>query len=269
MSEVKNNISINNNLTISKSKNDNIGKKESNDTKSSTKESNLNININRVNSSHTPLNAKIADVIGYTQDLVSSSTFSVQEFIEQNPSFAFKIVAEQLKSNILTGVYSSFSEIVDKLLLGAFRGVTLGLDTWQFIKKLRERNDLRKIIEEKTKILNDQIQNLTEEEKRILNEQVEKLYRELEEKKIDLGISGGRVITDLLGVIGAIAAAFSIPALATAAPYLIGIALVGDIVGISYYAYKSIKDGIQSFTQKIAERRKREMDTKYEPQPVS
>ncbi|MCX7759094.1 MAG: hypothetical protein N2169_05765, partial [bacterium] len=115
MGEVKNNVNINNNVLLAKTKENpsSVNKAESN---------NLNINVNNTSSSFTPLNAKIADVIGYTQDLISSSTFTAQEFVEQNPAFAFKTVAEQLKSNVLSGVYSSFSEVVDKILLGAFRG---------------------------------------------------------------------------------------------------------------------------------------------------
>ncbi|MCS7228284.1 MAG: hypothetical protein NZ839_04905 [Endomicrobia bacterium] len=254
MGEVKNNVNINNNVLLSKTK-------ENSGSVNKTESNNLNINVNNNSTSFTPLNAKIADVIGYTQDLISSSTFTAQEFVEQNPAFAFKTVAEQLKSSVLSGVYSSFSEVVDKLLLGAFRGVTLGLDTWQFIKKLREKNNIKKLIDEKTSLLNQEIEKMSEEQRSQLKNEIQKLLRDLEEKKIDLGVSGGRVITDLLGVVGAVAAAFSLPALATAAPYLIGIALVGDIVGISYYAYKSIKDGIENFTQKIAQRRNKEMKT--------
>ncbi len=251
MSEVKNNVNINNNVALVKNK----------EKANQEQQSNLNINVNNTSSSFTPLNAKIADAIGYAQDLFSSSTISAQEFVEENPAFAFKTVAENLKSNVLSGVYSSFSEVVDKLLLGAFRGVTLGLDAWQFIKKLREKIGVQKAIEEKNKILEQEIKNLSEEQKAQLKQELEKLERELDEKKIDLGVSGGRVLTDLLGFVGAVAAAFSLPALATAAPYLIGIALVGDIVGISYFAYKAIKNGVQNFTQKIAQRREKEMKT--------
>lgn len=254
MGEVKNNVNINNNVLLAKTK-------ENSSLANKTESNNLNINVNNTSASFTPLNSKVADVIGYAQDLLSSSTFTAQEFIEQNPAFAFKTVAEQLKSNVLSGVYSSFSEIVDKILLGAFRGVTLGLDTWHFIKKLREKNNLKKLIDEKTKILSQEIEKMSEEQKNQLKNEIQKLLRELEERKIDLGVSGARVITDLLGVVGAAAAAVSLPALATAAPYLIGIALVGDIVGISYYAYKSIKNGIENFSQKITQRRSKEMKT--------
>lgn len=248
MSDVKNNVNINNNLLLNK----NIEK---------NKENNLNINVNNNSNSFTPLNAKVADVIGYTQDLFSASTYSVQELVEQNPAFAFKTIAEQLKTNVISGIYSGFTEVVDKILLGAFRGVTLGLDAWQFIKQLREKTKIQKTIEQKTKAIEQEIQALSPEQREKLQKEIEKLYKDIEEKKIDLGVSGARVVTDLLGVVGAIAAAFSIPALATAAPYLIGIALVGDIVGLSYFAYKALKGGIENFTQKIAQRREKELKT--------
>jgi len=71
------------------------------------------------------------------------------------------------------------------------------------------------------------------------------------------------LITDLLGVVGAIAAlGFLGKPIAAAAPYLIGTALVGDIAGISYYAYKAVKNGVNSFQQNLAQRRELEIKQK-------
>jgi len=219
---------------------------------------NVNTNsivVNNKSNSYSPLNAKVADTIGYVQDIFSSASFSVQDFVEENPAFAFKTIAEELKGNIVSGLYSSFSEMVDKLLLGAFRGVTLALDGWQFIKKLKEKNQILKQIEEK-KLLD--MGNLSEEDRTKLKDELNRLMRELDEKKIDVSISGGRVITDILGFVGAVAAAFSFPQLASAIPYLVAAGIVGDIVGVSYFAYKAIKRGAQNLSEKLRERREKE-----------
>ncbi|MFN3995510.1 MAG: hypothetical protein ACK4GR_03150, partial [bacterium] len=191
-------------------------------------------------------------------DVVSSTSYTLQEFIENKPDFAFKTIAENLKDTVLTGSYSPFAEIVDKLLLGALRGVTLALSGWTFIKKIKDKTKIQQSIEEKLNQLNKEMQTLSPEQKAQLQKEIEKLTRELDEKKLDLGVSGGKVITDALGVVGAVAAAFSLPALATTAPYLVGIALVGDIVSLSYYAYRSIKKGVENLNQKILERRNKE-----------
>ncbi|MFN3478340.1 MAG: hypothetical protein ACK4ZM_03115, partial [bacterium] len=242
--DVKNNVNINHNVVL----------------KTKTSESsNLNVNFNTNNTNNSPLTSKIADTIGYAQDVVSSTSYTVQEFIENKPDFAFKTIAENLKDTVMTGSYSTFTEVVDKLLLGALRGVSLGLSGWTFIKKIKDKTKIQKSIEEKLNQLNKETQTLSPEQKAQLQKEIEKLTRELDEKKLDLGISGSKVITDALGIVGAVAAAFSLPALATAAPYLVGIALVGDIVSLSYYAYRSIKKGVENLNQKILERRNKEL----------
>jgi len=258
MSEVKNNVNINSNLLLKQSKDKaNKGEIEANQNGNE-----LNINVNNNNNSFTPLNAKIADTIGYAQDVVSSATLSAQEFLENNPSFAFKTVAEQLRENVVTGLYSNFSELVDKLLLGAFRGVTLALDGWQFLKKLKEKNKILKQIEEKKLI---DINSLPKEDREKIARELEKLARDLEEKKLDLSVSGGRVVTDILGFVGALAVAFSFAPLASVAPYLVAAGIVGDIVGVSYFAYKSIKSGTESLSQKLAQRREKELKSQQAP----
>lgn len=244
MSEVKNNVNLNHNIVLKAKTSD---------------PNNLNINFNNNNVNNTPLNSKMADMIGYAQDLVSSSSYTFQEFIEDRPDFAFKTIAENLKDTVLTGSYSGFTEIVDKLLLGVLRGVTLALSGWTFLKKIKDRSKIQKSIEEKLNMLNQEIQKLSPEQRAQLQKEIEKLSRELNEKKIDLGISGGKVITDILGVVGGVVAAFSLPALATAVPYLIGIALVGDIVSLSYSVYKSVSKGVKNFNQKIEQRRNKEL----------
>ncbi|MEN3014980.1 MAG: hypothetical protein ABDH21_02840 [bacterium] len=218
---------------------------------------NKNVNVNKNVSN--PLTSKIADVVGYAQDFFISSAQSVQEFIEENPAFVFKTIAEQLKDNVVTGVYSSFSELVDKILLGAIRGVTLALDTWKFIDKFKQRKEIQDTIKQKLETLQKEIQSLSEDQKKQLMLEIDKFKKLLDENKIDIGVNGAKVITNLLGVVGAIAAAFSLPSLASMAPYLVAIAIVGDIVGVSYYAYKALKSGAQNLISKITQRRAKEM----------
>ncbi|MCX7870963.1 MAG: hypothetical protein N2485_05265 [bacterium] len=254
MSEITTNNKIN--LNLSKGKIDNNLILTSNDQDNNT---NLKIDLNTNNNSS--LTNKVSDILSYTQDGVSSLTETAQTFVENNPAFIFQKTAEQLKSSIVSGIYSTFGEVVDKVLLGAFRGVTLAFDAWNFIKKLKEKNKLKQELEK----LNNQIKeaNLEETKKAEIDQKINKLLEDIDENKMDLGVSGGRVITDLLGVVGAIAGlGFLGGALATAAPYLIGVALVGDIAGISYYAYKAIKNGVNSFQQKLAQRRELEMKQK-------
>lgn len=229
-----------------------------------TPTTNLNINLTKNTNNNSPLVAKLADTIGYAQDFGSSVSYTIQDFVEEKPDFAFKTIAENLKSTVLTGAYSSFSELVDKLLIGVFRGVTLALSGWQFIKKLKEKTNIQQLIEEKTRQINQEIQALSPEQKAQLQREIEKLTKELDEKKLDLGINGGKVLTDVLGLVGAVAAVFSLPALATAAPYLIATAIVGDIVSLAYYAYKSVKKGIANFNEKVQQRRNKEF-TQQEP----
>lgn len=220
---------------------------------------NLKIDLNTNNNSS--LTNKVSDILAYTQDGVSSLTEAAQTFLENNPSFIFKKTAEELKSSIVSGLYSNFGELVDKILVGTFRGVTLAFDAWNFIKKLKERNKFKQELEK----FNNQINqaNIEENKKKEIEEKINKLLLDMDENKIDLGVSGGKLITNLLGVVGAVAAlGFIGGALASATPYLIATALVGDIVGISYYTYKAVKNGVNSFQQKTALRRELELNQK-------
>ncbi|MGB9637788.1 MAG: hypothetical protein ACP5O4_06495 [bacterium] len=254
------NIDTNNkiNINLNKGKIDNTISISS---KENAPNTNLKIDLNT--NSNSALTNKVSDILSYTQDGIISLTETAQTFIENNPAFIFQKTVEQLKSSIVSGIYSTFSEVVDKVLLGAFRGVTLAFDAWNFIKKLKEKNKLKQELEK----LNNQINqaNIDESKKKEIEEKINKLLADIDENKMDLGVSGGRVITDLLGVVGAVAALGSLGGtLAAAAPYLVGTALVGDIAGISYYAYKSVKNGINSFQQKLAQRRELELKQKEE-----
>jgi hypothetical protein len=220
---------------------------------------NLKIDLNT--NSDSSLTNKVSDILAYTQDGISSLTETAETFVENNPAFIFQKTAEQLKSSIVSGIYSNFSEVVDKVLLGAFRGVTLAFDAWQFIKKLKEKQNLKQELEKLNTLINQT--NIDESNKKEVEQKINKLLEDIDETKIDLGVNGGRLITDLLGVVGAIATlGFLGGALTAAAPYLIGTALVGDIAGISYYAYKAIKNGVNSFQQKLAQRRELELKQK-------
>ena len=253
MSKLNTNNKININLANGKVNNTiSLSNKESNS-------NNLKIDLNT--NSNSSLTNKVSDILAYTQDGVSSLTETAETFVENNPAFVFQKAAEQLKSSIVSGIYSTFSEVVDKILLGAFRGVTLAFDAWQFIKKLKEKQNLKQELEKLNTLINHT--NLDESKKREVEQKINKLLNDIDETKMDLGVSGGRLITDLLGVVGAIAAlGFLGGALAAAAPYLIGTALVGDIAGISYYASKAIKNGVNSFQQKLAQRRELELKQK-------
>ncbi len=217
--EVKNNLNINNKI-INNNQN--------------SQDNNLNINVNDKKYTFNPLNSKIADSIGYLQDAGSSLLDSIQDLAQEKPDFMFKTIAENLKDKVISGVYKEFSQVVDKLMLGALRGVTLALSGWQFIKKLKEKEKIQKAIEEKTLQIQKEIESLTFEQRQQLLKEIEKLSSELDEKKLELGLNGGKIITDLLGVVGAVASTFTLLCLSKAAPYLIGMALVGDIFSLSY-----------------------------------
>jgi len=252
MSNVDTNNKININLKNGKVNNISLSTNESNS-------NNLKIDLNT--NSNSSLTNKVSDILSYTQDGVSSLTETAQTFIENNPAFIFQKTAEQLKDSIVSGIYSTFSEVVDKVLLGAFRGVTLAFDAWQFIKKLKEKQNLKKELEKLSALINQH--NLDESKKKEVEQKINKLLNDIDENKLDLGVSAGRLVTDLLGVVGAVAAlGFLGGVLASAAPYLIGTALVGDIAGISYYSYKAIKSGVNSFQQKLAQRRELELKQK-------
>ena len=254
MAEIKTDNKVNINLTNGK-----IDNKITLATDQNPNETNLKIDVNTNNNSS--LTTKISDILGYTQDGVSSLTETAQTFLENNPSFIFQKTAEQLKSTVVSGIYSTFSDIVDKVLLGAFRGVSLAFDAWNFIKKLKEKNRLKQELEKLNSLISNA--NLDENKKEEVEQKIRKLLEDIDENKLDLGVSGGRVITDLLGVVGAIAAlGFLGGALAAAAPYLVATAIVGDIAAISYYAYKAIKNGVNSFQQKMEKRRELEMKLK-------
>jgi len=253
MSKLNTNNKININLTNGKVNNISLNTQEN------TSNSNIKIDLNT--NKNSSITNKVSDILSYTQDGVSSLTETAETFLENNPAFIFQKTAEQLKSTVVSGIYSTFSEVVDKVLLGAFRGVTLAFDTWQFIKKLKEKQNLKQELEKLKTLINQD--NIDESKKREVEQKINKLIEDIVENKLDLGVNAGRVITDLLGVVGAIAAlGFLGGALAAAAPYLIGTALVGDIAGISYYAYKAIKNGVNSFQQKIAQRRELELKQK-------
>jgi hypothetical protein len=253
MSKLNTDNKININLTNGKVNNISLNTQEN------TSNSNIKIDLNT--NKNSSITNKVSDILSYTQDGVSSLTETAEIFLENNPAFIFQKTAEQLKSTVVSGLYSTFSEVVDKVLLGAFRGVTLAFDAWQFIKKLKEKQNLKQELEKLNTLINQD--NIDELKKREVEQKINKLIEDIDENKLDLGINGGRVITDLLGVVGAIAAlGFLGGALTAAAPYLIGIALVGDIAGISYYAYKAIKNGVNSFQQKLAQRRELELKQK-------
>jgi hypothetical protein len=253
MSKLNTDNKININLTNGKVNNISLNTQEN------TSNSNIKIDLNT--NKNSSITNKVSDILAYTQDGVSSLTETAETFLENNPAFIFQKTAEQLKSTVVSGIYSAFSEVVDNVLLVAFRGVTLAFDAWQFIKKLKEIQNLKKELEKLNTLINQD--NIDESKKRELEQKINKLIEDIDENKLDLGINGGRVITDLLGVVGAIAAlGFLGGALAAAAPYLIGTALVGDIAGVSYYAYKAIKNGVNSFQQKIAQRRELELKQK-------
>jgi hypothetical protein len=253
MSKLNTDNKININLTNSKVNNTiSLSNNESNS-------NNLKIDLNT--NSNTSITNKVSDILAYAQDGVSSLTETAETFIENNPAFIFQNTAEKLKSTVVSGIYSTFSEVVDKVLLGAFRGVTLAFDAWQFIKKLKEKQNLKQELKKLNTLITQD--NIDESKKREVEQKINKLLNDIDENKLDLGVNGGRLITDLFGVVGAIAAlGFLGGALAAAAPYLIGTALVGDIAGISYYAYKAIKNGVNSFQQKLAQRRELELKQK-------
>jgi hypothetical protein len=253
MSKLNTDNKININLTNGKVNNISLSTQEN------TSNSNIKIDLNT--NKNSSITNKVSDILSYTQDGVSSLTETAETFLENNPAFIFQKTAEQLKSTVVSGIYSTFSEVVDKVLLGAFRGVTLAFDAWQFIKKLKEKQNLKQELEKLNTLINQD--NIDESKKREVEQKINKLLNDIDENKLDLGVNGGRLITDLLGVVGAIAAlGFLGGALTAAAPYLIGTALVGDIAGISYYAYKAIKNGVNSFQQKLAQRRELELKQK-------
>jgi len=99
MSKLNTDNKININLTNGKVNNTiSVSNNESNS-------NNLKIDLNT--NSNSSLTNKVSDILAYTQDGVSSLTETAQTFVENNPAFIFQKTAEQLKSSIVSGIYST------------------------------------------------------------------------------------------------------------------------------------------------------------------
>jgi hypothetical protein len=136
-----------------------------------------------------------------TVDAIRATTAEVSNVVSQDPSFAFKEAALLVKGPVFSGIPTEYTALADQAFLPMLRVVSIALD-------LKKAHDT---------------------------------WKDERSTRTDKAIDGGHLVTDVLGLGGAVAAALPGigPAVSTT---LQAIGLIGDVAAYGYHVMKYFRE---------------------------